>query len=72
LAVAVDVTNHSVLVIARGQSREVVGRPGHMTLEMAESVAASAGGKLVALRLNRGMSKDGGVRLISVQQGTGR
>jgi hypothetical protein len=69
---AVDVTNHSVLVIIRGTSREVVGRPGHMDLATAESVAASAGGKLVALRLNRGLAKDGGVRLISVQQGSGR
>ena len=70
---AIDVTNHSVLVIVRGLSREVIGRPGHMDLATAESVAASAGGKLVALRHNRGLPKAGGqVRLISVQQGTGR
>lgn len=55
---AVDVTNHTVLIIRRGHPvkgtvTDVVGRPGHLDLDEAKAVAAAGGGVLVAMRHNR-------------------
>ena len=65
---AVDVANHTVMVIRRGRVTEVVGRPGHLSLADAQLVAAAAGGELVAMRLNR-KRIDGSIELVRVEQG---
>lgn len=62
-------TNHTVMVLHRGDTQEVVGRRGHLDLKTALAFAQGVGASMVAMRHMRVPAAKGTPELVRIVHG---
>lgn len=61
--------NHTMLIVHRGERREVVSRRGHLDLKTAVALATASGGALHAMRHLRELPERGRSELVRIVHG---